>query len=62
MGYDTRPLLTLEEKADFLEKSVEEEYLYFFEHDPYRELATVSRTEKGIRLESTYSFNEVFEI
>lgn len=62
MGYDTRPLLTLEEKADFLEKSAEEEYLYFFEHDPYRELATVSRTEKGIRLESTYSFNEVFEI
>ena len=60
MGYDTRPLLTMQEKADFLEKAVQEEYLFFFEHDPYRELATVSRTEKGILLDSTFSFTEVF--
>lgn len=60
MGYDTRPLLTMQEKSDFLEKAVQEEYLFFFEHDPYRELATVSRTEKGILLDSTFSFTEVF--
>ncbi|MET3730590.1 MBL fold metallo-hydrolase [Moheibacter stercoris] len=60
MGYDTRPLLTMQEKSDFLEKAVQEEYLFFFEHDPYRELATVVRTEKGILLDSTYSFTEVF--
>jgi glyoxylase-like metal-dependent hydrolase (beta-lactamase superfamily II) len=60
MGYDTRPLLTMQEKSDFLEKAVQEEYLFFFEHDPYRELATVVRTERGIVLDSTYSFTEVF--
>ena len=60
MGYDTRPLLTLQEKSDFLELAAEEEYLFFFEHDPYRELATVTKTEKGILLDSTYSFSEVF--
>lgn len=60
MGYDTRPLLTLEEKGAFLEKAVEEEYIFFFEHDPYRELATVTKTEKGILLDSTFSFSEVF--
>lgn len=60
MGYDTRPLLTVEEKGDFLQKSVEEEFIFFFEHDPYHELATVMQTEKGIQLDSTYSFSEVF--
>ena len=60
MGYDTRPLVTMQEKSEFLEKAIQEEYLFFFEHDPYRELATVMRTEKGIVLDSTYSFTEVF--
>ena len=60
MGYDTRPLLTLQEKSDFLDLAAAEEYLFFFEHDPYRELATVTKTEKGILLDSTYSFSEVF--
>lgn len=60
MGYDTRPLLTLSEKENFLKKSIEEDYLFFFEHDPYRELANVSETEKGIRLNSSFSFSEVF--
>lgn len=60
MGYDTRPLITLQEKSEFLEKAVNEEYIFFFEHDPYHELATVTKTEKGVVLESTYSFSEVF--
>lgn len=60
MGYDTRPLLTVQEKGEFLQKSVEEELIFFFEHDPYHELATVMQTEKGILLDSTYSFSEVF--
>lgn len=60
MGYDTRPLLTMKEKDEFLEKAAKEELLFFFEHDPYRELATVTKTEKGVFLDSTYSFSEVF--
>lgn len=60
MGYDTRPLITMQEKGEFLQKAVQEEYLFFFEHDPYRELATVTQTEKGILLDSAYSFSEVF--
>lgn len=60
MGYDTRPLLTLDEKENFLNLAVEEEFLLFFEHDPYHELATLTQTEKGVRLGATYSFTEVF--
>src|SRR5690606_4551962 len=60
MGYDTRPLLTVKEKGEFLQKAVNEEIILFFEHDPYHELATVMQTERGVQLDSTYSFSEVF--
>lgn len=60
MGYDTRPLLTLTEKDEFLKKAIEEDYLFFFEHDCYHELAKVAETEKGIRLDAVFSFSELF--
>ncbi|MCF6347107.1 MAG: MBL fold metallo-hydrolase [Flavobacteriaceae bacterium] len=60
MGYDTRPLLTMDEKQQFLNLAVNNNYILFFEHDAQHELCTVKHTEKGVRLEQTYSFNEVF--
>lgn len=60
MGYDTRPLLTMDEKATFLNKAADHNYLLFFEHDASNELCTVKHTEKGVRLNQTYKFNEVF--
>ncbi|PRY15736.1 glyoxylase-like metal-dependent hydrolase (beta-lactamase superfamily II) [Pontibacter ummariensis] len=59
MGYDTRPLLTLEEKASFLKQAADEKYVLFFEHDPVNECCTVQHTEKGVRLERTFSLSEV---
>lgn len=60
MAYDTRPLLTLSEKQDILPKAADEEWVLFFEHDPSVECGTVERTEKGIRLKESLSFNEFF--
>ena len=60
MGYDTRPLLTMEEKQLFLKKAADEEYYLFLEHDTQSELCTVQHTEKGIRLKNTFKFNEIF--
>lgn len=60
MGYDTRPLLTMEEKEKFLKQCVDNEYLLFLEHDAHHELASVKMTEKGVKLDETFSFNEVF--
>ncbi|MBI9041025.1 MBL fold metallo-hydrolase [Lutibacter sp.] len=60
MGYDTRPLLTMDEKAKFLNKAADNNYLLFLEHDATNELCTVKQTEKGVRLNETYKFNEVF--
>lgn len=59
MGYDTRPLLTLDEKARFLDLAAKEEYILFLEHDSVNECCTVKQTEKGVRLDQTFSFNEL---
>lgn len=60
MGYDTRPLLTMGEKTTFLNRAVSENYLLLFEHDPYKEICTLQTTEKGVRLDKIYTFNELF--
>lgn len=60
MGYDVRPLVTMDEKATFLNKAVEEEIYIFLEHDAVNELCTVKQTEKGIRLDQTHNFSDIF--
>jgi glyoxylase-like metal-dependent hydrolase (beta-lactamase superfamily II) len=59
MGYDTRPLLTLEEKEKFLTEAADNQYILFFEHDPLNECCTVVRTEKGVRLDKTFKLSEI---
>lgn len=61
MGYDTRPLLTLDEKEQFLDTAASEEYYLFMEHDAHNEIITLKHTEKGVRLDKTYTFNEIFK-
>ncbi len=60
MGYDTRPLLTMDEKAKFLKQAADNNYILFLEHDATNELCTLKHTEKGVRLDQIYKFNEVF--
>lgn len=60
MGFDTRPLLTLPEKKTFLNKAADEEFLLFMEHDAHNKIITVKHSEKGVRLDETHTFNELF--
>jgi len=60
MGYDTRPLITMDEKEKFLKKAADEQFFLFLEHDATNELCTVKHTEKGVRLDNTYKFDEIF--
>jgi glyoxylase-like metal-dependent hydrolase (beta-lactamase superfamily II) len=60
MGYDTRPLLTIKEKASFLEEAASNHYYLFLEHDAYHEICTVQHTEKGVRLKDTHRFTDIF--
>lgn len=55
MSYDTRPLITLQEKELFMAEAAKKGYVLFLEHDLYNECCTVEATEKGIRLRETFS-------
>lgn len=59
MGYDTRPLMTLEEKEKFLKEAAANQYILFLEHDSANECCTVKETEKGVRLDRTFKLSEV---
>lgn len=59
MGYDTRPLITLEERQNYWQEIMEKEYIIFFEHDPVHECCTLQMTEKGIRVKETFKFSDI---
>jgi glyoxylase-like metal-dependent hydrolase (beta-lactamase superfamily II) len=59
MGYDTRPLLTLQEKQQFLEEAAQNQYVLFLEHDSDNECCTVKMTEKGVRVDQTFRLDEL---
>lgn len=59
MGYDTRPLLTLPEKAKFLQNAAQHNYYLWLEHDAHNPIITVENTEKGIRVKEILSLNDV---
>ena len=60
MGYDTRPLLTLDEKELFLDMAADQNFYLFLEHDAHNEIITVKHTEKGVRLNEVFTCNELF--
>ena len=59
MGYDTRPLITIDEKKSFLDMAANKDFILFLEHDAYNECCSVKQTEKGVRLNNTFSLNEI---
>ena len=60
MGYDTRPLLTLPEKEKFLNAAADHNYYLFLEHDAHNQIITVKHTEKGVRLNKVFTFDQLF--
>ena len=59
MSYDTRPLITLQEKEAFMKEAAENGYVLFFEHDLYRECCTVQETDKGIRMKESFLLSDL---
>ena len=58
-SYDTRPLLSLDEKKSFLDDALANEYYLFMQHDPIHEVCTVKSTPKGARLAETYDLKAI---
>ncbi len=59
MGYDIRPLITMEEKELFLKEAAANNFILFFEHDPVNECCTVKETEKGVRVDRVFKLKEI---
>lgn len=59
MGYDVRPLVTMQERQDYWSEIVDNEYIMFLEHDSVHECATLQYTEKGIRLKDTFKLSDI---
>lgn len=61
MGYDTRPLLTLDERKRIFTEAAENGYHLFLEHDAYNEVCTLEMTEKGPRLSDNGRLDHYFK-
>jgi glyoxylase-like metal-dependent hydrolase (beta-lactamase superfamily II) len=59
MAYDVRPLVTIEEKRDFLERAADAEWNLFFEHDPNVAVANVERTDRGFQVVRARTLREL---
>ena len=47
MAYDNFPLTTMEEKKTILQRALEEDWILFFEHDPFGPAARVEQKKRG---------------
>lgn len=59
ISYDTRPLLSMQEKAPLLGTAADKGSILYFEHDPVTECALVERTEKGVKLKETLRLEDL---
>lgn len=58
MGYDLQPLTTLDEKKKFLAKIAEENWVLYFEHDPFTETCRLHKTDTGYTMIDRINLNE----
>jgi hypothetical protein len=59
MGYDTRPLITMKEKSQFLNHAAQHDSVLFLEHDSVNECCTLESSEKGVRLKDTFQLSDL---
>lgn len=57
MAYDTRPLLTLQEREELMPTIAKEQWVLFYEHDPINQCGTITQDDKG-----RYKSAEVFAL
>lgn len=59
MAYDTKPLITLQDKERFFKEAIEKDYVLFFEHDLQNECCTLQQTDKGPRVKETFQLSSL---
>ena len=56
-SYDTRPLLSMDEKSSFLRRAIKEDITLFFEHDAFNECCTLKEGDRGIKLSDKFNLS-----
>jgi glyoxylase-like metal-dependent hydrolase (beta-lactamase superfamily II) len=59
MSYDIESLKTIDEKQTLLKKSIENNYIFLFQHDEHIECCTLEMTPKGIRAKDKFDFSKI---
>jgi glyoxylase-like metal-dependent hydrolase (beta-lactamase superfamily II) len=59
MGFDIRPLITIDEKQTYLRRAADGGWTLFFEHDPAVEIANIARTDRGFEAVQCRSLSEL---
>lgn len=59
MAYDMRPLVTIEEKAQFLGRAEQNDWSLFFEHDADAEISDLEKDVSGYRVTNIRSLGEL---
>ena len=54
MGYDLHPLTVIEEKSQLLKSSLDKQTYFFFEHDPYCDVATVEPDKSEFKVKERF--------
>lgn len=54
MGYDLHPLQVIEEKTQLLQSSLDKQTYFFFEHDPYCDVATVEPDKADFKVKDRF--------
>jgi len=58
MSYDTRPLITLEEKESFLNEVIDQQQTIFLEHELATECITIKRGARGFEVDKQLSLED----
>jgi glyoxylase-like metal-dependent hydrolase (beta-lactamase superfamily II) len=56
---DIEPLVSLQEKEEFLYEAVNKKYILFFEHDAANECCTLKHSEKGVIADRSFKLQEI---
>lgn len=57
-SFDTNPLVTMEEKKQFLDVALDNQYILVFQHDSVVEACNLTKDEKGIKANITGSLSD----
>lgn len=58
-SFDIDPVQSMEEKEEFLNRAVDEDYILFFEHDFENECCSLEQTQKGVRAKEVFNLSEI---